>query len=170
MCNSKTPSQEELDYYFMGCAIEQARCAAQIDEVPIGAVVVRDGTIIAQAYNMRETNHNPAGHAEFMALTQAAQALGAWRLTGCTVYVTLEPCIMCAGLMHQSRIDRCVFGAPDPKAGAVGSLYRVHNDVRLNHRFMVTPYVRRDECAHLLQSFFAQKRKAAKRKKAQGEP
>lgn len=115
--------------------------------------------VISRACNLRETTKNPAGHAEFLAMQEAARALDAWRLSDCTVYVTLEPCIMCAGLMHQSRIARCVFGAPDPKAGAVGTLYQVNADERLNHTFEVTPGVLADECSALLKDFFANKRK-----------
>lgn len=158
--------RQECDAYFMAQAINQARSAELLDEVPIGAVVVFEGRIIAQAGNRRETNADPAGHAEFLALKRAAEVLGAWRLSGCTVYVTLEPCIMCAGLMHQARIDRCVFGAFDPKAGALGSLYQVHADTRLNHQFEVTAGVCETECAQLLKSFFAKKRRLKKAQKA----
>lgn len=158
--------RQECDAYFMAQAINQARSAELLDEVPIGAVVVFEGCIIAQAGNRRETDADPAGHAEFLALKRAAEVLGAWRLSGCTVYVTLEPCIMCAGLMHQARIDRCVFGAFDPKAGALGSLYQVHADTRLNHQFEVTAGVCETECAQLLKSFFTKKRRLKKAQKA----
>lgn len=162
-------NQQDIEY--MRLALEQARCAKAAGEVPIGAVVVyepidpatrrpiAEPRLIAQAYNRRETDRNPAGHAEFLALQQAAKELDAWRLSGCTVYVTLEPCIMCAGLMHQSRIDRCVFGAADPKAGALGTLYAIHKDSRLNHTFSVQGGVLEDECAQLLRTFFATKRR-----------
>ncbi len=150
----------------MQLALEQARKAAELDEVPIGAVVVQDGKVVAQACNRRETDADPAGHAEFLAMKQASRELGVWRLSGCTVYVTLEPCIMCAGLMHQARIDRCVFGALDPKAGALGSLYQVNADDRLNHVFAVTSGVCEDECSQLLKSFFKEKRKRNKARKA----
>lgn len=146
----------------MRAALEQARLAGQAGEVPIGAVVVRDGQIIARARNTREESRNPAGHAEFTAICEAAQKLQAWRLTGCTVYVTLEPCIMCAGLMHQARIDRCVFGAYDPKAGALGTLYAIHEDDRLNHVFEAQGGILEEECAQLLKDFFARRRKARK--------
>lgn len=154
----------------MQLALAQARRAAGMGEVPIGAVVVYEpidpGTrrplaeprIVAQACNRRETDRDPAGHAEFLACKQAAAELDAWRLAGCTVYVTLEPCIMCAGLMHQARIDRCVYGASDPKAGALGTLYQINEDCRLNHTFEVTPGVLEDECAQLLKSFFKARR------------
>ena len=155
------------DLKYMGRALELAREAASHDEVPIGAVVVRDGQIVAEGYNRREQDADPAGHAEFLAIAEAARRLGVWRLTGCTVYVTLEPCLMCAGLMYQARIDRCVFGAPDPKAGALGSLYRVHEDERLNHTFEVTPNLREEECAALLRSFFREKRRRNKELRSQ---
>lgn len=159
------------DEDYMRMALEEAQRAACMDEVPIGAVVVHQPVdpatrkptaaprVIARACNLRETTHDPAGHAEFLAMKQAARLLDAWRLTDCAVYVTLEPCIMCAGLMHQARITRCVYGAPDPKAGALGSLYRINADERLNHTFEVAPGVLQDECAALLTDFFKNKRK-----------
>ena len=150
------------DEDYMRMALEQARKAAELGEVPIGAVVVRDGQVVSAACNSREMEHDPAGHAEFTALQQAAQRLGAWRLTGCTVYVTLEPCLMCAGLMINSRIDRCVYGAPDPKGGALGTLYDVSHDPRLNHEFEVTAGVLQDECAEVLRAFFRARRAARK--------
>lgn len=160
------------DEHYMRLALDEARRAADMDEVPIGAVVVHapvdpatrrplaEPRVIARACNEREATRNPAAHAEFLAMLQAARELDAWRLTGCTVYVTLEPCIMCAGLMHQARIDRCVFGARDQKAGALGTLYSVNADTRLNHTFAVEPGVLEDECAALLRDFFRAKRKA----------
>lgn len=163
------PDDETIDQdrAFMAQALEQARRAAELDEVPIGAVVVYGGRVIASACNRRETDADPAGHAEFLAMKQAAAALGVWRLSGCTVYVTLEPCVMCAGLMHQARVDRCVYGAADPKAGALGSLYRIHEDPRLNHAFEVVPGVREDECAEILRTFFRDKRARNKARKQQ---
>ena len=143
----------------MALALEEARTAADEGEVPIGAVVVCDGEVVARAHNRRETDADPSAHAEFLAMTQAAQALGRWRLTGCTVYVTLEPCLMCAGLMVNARIDRCVYGAADPKGGALGTLYDVSNDPRLNHAFEVTPGVCADEAAGLLRTFFRARRR-----------
>lgn len=154
----------------MRLALEQARRAEEQGEVPIGAIVVYnpvdpatrrflgEPTVISQAYNMRESMQDPTGHAELLAMRQAARELGAWRLTGCTVYVTLEPCIMCAGLMHQARIDRCVYGASDDKAGALGTLYRVNEDERLNHTFPVASGIMGEECARMLSDFFARKR------------
>ncbi len=145
---------EHTDEHYMGLALEQARLAARIGEVPIGAVVVCGGEVVASAYNRREIDHDPAGHAEMLAIREAAVHLQGWRLSECTVYVTLEPCPMCAGLMHQARIARCVYAAFDPKAGALGTLYDLHDDTRLNHRFDVTSGVRAEESAALLREFF----------------
>lgn len=150
------------DEKFMALALEEAIRAAELGEVPIGAVVVHDGEVIARAGNRRETDADPAAHAEFSALMRASRVLGRWRLTGCTVYVTLEPCLMCAGLMVNSRIDRCVFGAPDPKGGAVGTLYDVSHDARLNHEFEVEGGVLEAECAEVLRAFFKRRRAEAK--------
>jgi tRNA(adenine34) deaminase len=152
----------EADEAFMGMAIDQARRAAEEGEVPIGAVVVADGVVIASAHNRREIERDPSAHAEFSALIEASRVLNRWRLTGCTVYVTLEPCLMCAGLMVNSRIDRCVYGAPDPKGGALGTLFDVSADERLNHAFEVTKGVREEECADLLRQFFRRRRKEAR--------
>ena len=143
-------------------ALEQAKKAAALGEAPIGAVVVFEGMVIATGHNRRETDRDPSAHAEFIALSEAARVLKRWRLSGCTVYVTLEPCLMCAGLMQLSRIDRCVFGAADPKGGALGSLYRIHADERLNHNFEVTPGICAEACAQLLSDFFAELRLAKK--------
>ena len=163
-----TMSSRDIEY--MRLALEQAKLAAEEGEVPIGAVVVyepidpatrrplAEPRVIARARNRRETDRDPAGHAEFLALKAAAEQLDAWRLVGCTVYVTLEPCIMCAGLMHQARIDRCVYGAADPKAGALGSLYQINEDERLNHTFEVVSGVLEQECAGLLKEFFRARR------------
>lgn len=150
------------DERFMGLALEQARLAAQLGEVPIGAVVVCDGQVVGSAGNRRETQADPAAHAEFSAMLQASRALGRWRLTGCSVYVTLEPCLMCSGLMVNARIDRCVFGAPDPKGGALGTLYDVSHDPRLNHEFEVQGGVLEAECAEVLRAFFKRRRAEAK--------
>lgn len=146
------------DEHFMGLALEEARRAAEEGEVPIGAVVVYGGDVIARSHNRREADADPSAHAEFSALLEAAHVLGCWRLTDCTVYVTLEPCLMCAGLMVNARIDRCVYGASDPKGGALGTLYDVSADPRLNHAFAVTAGIRADESADLLRSFFRSRR------------
>lgn len=145
----------EIDEKFMREALAEARAAAAVGEVPIGAVVVRDGEIVARAHNRRELDQDPSAHAEFAALCAAAQALGRWRLSDCTVYVTLEPCCMCAGLMVNARVGRCVYGASDAKAGALGSLYDLNADSRLNHRFNVTAGVLADECREVLSNYFA---------------
>jgi tRNA(Arg) A34 adenosine deaminase TadA len=152
-----TPEQA-ADERFMRIALDQARVAAALGEVPIGAIVVLAGKVIAQAHNRREVDADPSAHAEFLALIESAHQLGRWRLSGCTVYVTLEPCIMCAGLMHQARVERCVYAAADPKAGALGSLYSVHADKRLNHNFSVTGGVCSAQAAELLRDFFRQLR------------
>lgn len=144
----------EIDEKFMREALAEARAAAAVGEVPIGAVVVRDGEIVARAHNRRELDQDPSAHAEFAALCAAARPLGRWRLSDCTVYVTLEPCCMCAGLMVNARVGRCVYGAADAKAGALGSLYDLNVDSRLNHRFNVTAGVLADECRELLSSYF----------------
>lgn len=147
-----------LDERFMREALVEAHAAAAEGEVPIGAVVVYEGEIIARAHNRRELDEDPSAHAEFSAMVAAARALRRWRLTGCTVYVTLEPCVMCAGLMVNARVTRCVYGAADPKAGALGSLYQLNADRRLNHAFEVTAGVLSDECAGVLKAFFAELR------------
>ena len=144
-----------IDEKFMREALAEARAAAAVGEVPIGAVVVRAGEIVARAHNRRELNQDPSAHAEFAALCAAAQSLGRWRLSDCTVYVTLEPCCMCAGLMVNARVGRCVYGAADAKAGALGSLYDLNADSRLNHRFNVTAGVLADECRAVLSGYFA---------------
>lgn len=149
------------DELLMRQALEEARAAADEGEVPIGAVVVCDGRVVARGHNRREADADPSAHAEFSALCDAARELGRWRLSGCTVYVTLEPCLMCAGLMVNARVDRCVYGAPDPKAGALGTLYDVSHDERLNHEFEVTSGVLADESAEMLRAFFRARRKNA---------
>ncbi len=144
-----------IDEKFMREALAEAHSAAVVGEVPIGAVVVRAGEIVARAHNRRELDQDPSAHAEFAALCAAAQSLGRWRLFDCTVYVTLEPCCMCAGLMVNARVGRCVYGAADAKAGALGSLYDLNADSRLNHRFNVTAGVLADECRAVLSGYFA---------------
>ena len=146
------------DEKYMRLALSEATAAAAEGEVPIGAVVVCDGEVIASAHNRREVDNSPSAHAEFLAMEEASRVLKRWRLTGCTVYVTLEPCLMCAGLMVNSRIERCVFGACDPKVGALGTLYDVSCDPRLNHEFQVTSGVLADEAAAQLKAFFRERR------------
>lgn len=150
------------DERFMRLALEEADLAAAEGEVPIGAVVVCEGRVVARAHNRRENDADPSAHAEFSAMVAAARALGRWRLTGCTVYVTLEPCLMCAGLMVNARVDRCVYGAADPKGGALGTLYDVSHDERLNHEFEVTSGVLADQAAGQLRAFFRARRAARK--------
>jgi tRNA(adenine34) deaminase len=152
------------DIYWMGRALRQATLAEKRGEVPIGAVVVREGVVIGSGYNLRETAHDPTAHAELIAIRKASRRSGAWRLTGCTVYVTLEPCLMCMGAMILARIDRLVYGCRDPKGGAAGTLYDVSDDPRLNHRFPVDAGVREEECSRMLTAFFSDLRS---RKKAE---
>ncbi|MBB6691057.1 tRNA adenosine(34) deaminase TadA [Cohnella xylanilytica] len=142
------------DEAWMQEAIRQAKLAEQIGEVPIGAVVVRDGVVVGAGYNVRETTRDPTAHAEMVAIRQASEALGAWRLLGCTLYVTLEPCPMCAGAILQSRVERVVYGTSDPKAGCVGTLMDLLQDRRFNHVTEWTSGVLREECAALLTDFF----------------
>jgi tRNA(adenine34) deaminase len=148
---------------FMRLALREAERALAEDEVPIGAVIVRGGRVIASAHNQREQLRDPTAHAEMIAITQAAGALGDWRLEGCTLYVTLEPCAMCAGAIVLARLPRVVYGAADPKAGAVASLYRLLDDGRLNHRAEVVDGVLAEGCGEILSRFFEQKRQQGKK-------
>jgi len=143
---------------FMNVALQEALTASDNDEVPVGAVIVCGGRIIARAHNQRELLKDPTAHAEMIAITQAAAAMNNWRLTGATMYVTLEPCAMCAGAIVLSRIDRLVFGAADPKAGACGTLFNIVQDSRLNHRVEIVSGILAAECAETLRSFFAKRR------------
>ena len=149
---------EKLDRYYMQLAIESAKIAEDNGDVPIGAVIVRQGEIIGKAYNQREQLQDPTAHAEIIALTQAAAALENWHLNGCTMYVTLEPCPMCAGALVLARIDRLVYGCDDPKTGACGSLYNIVTDDRLNHKLEVTTGVLEEDCRQQLQNFFQRRR------------
>lgn len=142
----------------MALALEEARRAAEAGEVPVGCVVVVAGSVVARTHNRRETDDDPTAHAEVLALRAAARAVGSWRLDGATMYVTLEPCFMCAGAVVNARVPRLVFGASDPKAGAVGSLADVARDVRLNHRVEVRSGVLAGECGEVLRTFFAARR------------
>ncbi|MEM7157214.1 MAG: tRNA adenosine(34) deaminase TadA [Myxococcota bacterium] len=150
------------DEHFMGYALSLARAAADRGDVPVGAVVVRDGQIVGVGYNRREVEADPTGHAEIVALRDACRSAGRWRVDGATLYVTLEPCPMCAGAIVNSRVARLVYGADDPKAGAVRSLYEICSDPRLNHRVEVCPGVLAEPSAELLRTFF--RRVRAKRK------
>ncbi len=147
------------DEALVRAALEEARTAAALGEVPVGAVVARNGEILARAHNLRETTSDPTAHAEVLALREAARRVGSWRLEGLTLAVTLEPCFMCAGALVNARVDRLVFGAVDPKAGAVGSLGDVVRDPRLNHRMAVRSGVLATECGEILRAFFAARRR-----------
>jgi tRNA(adenine34) deaminase len=148
---------------FMQLALREAEAALAEDEVPIGAVIVHSGQVIASAHNQRETLRDPTAHAEMIAITQAAGALGSWRLEETTMYVTLEPCAMCAGAIVLARVPMVVYGATDPKAGAVASLYRLLEDGRLNHRAEVIGGVLAAPCGEILTRFFEQKRRETKK-------
>ncbi len=150
--------QEGNDLIHMEQALALARRAAELGEVPIGAVVVQQGRIIAGAHNRRELDQDPTAHAELLAMRQAAARLGSWRLVGCSVFVTLEPCAMCAGAMVLARIERCVYGASDPKGGFLGTLADLSDHPGLNHRFEVVPGVLGDESSALLRGFFSRLR------------
>lgn len=151
------------DEAYMLRALAEAAQAEREGEVPVGAVIVHHGEIIASAHNQREQLHDPTAHAEMIAITQAAEALGSWRLIDCTLYVTLEPCIMCSGAILQARIPELVFGALDPKGGAAVSLFSLLNDSRLNHQTSFRHGVRHEECALFLSKFFADQRKLGKK-------
>jgi tRNA(adenine34) deaminase len=148
---------------WMQAALAEAQSAFEAGEVPIGAVIVHEDRLIAAAGNQRETLNDPTAHAEMIAITQAAQTLGSWRLLDCTLYVTLEPCPMCAGAIVQARLPRVYYGAADPKAGACDTLFQLTSDVRLNHQAIVIGGLLKDESRALLQEFFAQQRKLGKK-------
>lgn len=148
----------DVDRYWIEQALAEADAAAAHDDVPIGAVLVHDGRELARAHNRREVDTDPTAHAELLALRAGAAALGTWRLSGCTLYVTLEPCTMCAGALVLARLDRLVFAADDPKAGAVGALYDVPRDPRLNHTVEVVRGVAADAAGQQLRAFFAARR------------
>ncbi len=147
------------DAYWMGVALREAGKAADRGEVPIGAVVVVDGVVLARGHNLRETRDDPTAHAELVAIRKAAKKIGGWRLVGATLYVTLEPCIMCMGAILLARVARVVYGCRDPKGGAAGSLYDLSADRRLNHRVELAAGVREAECSAILSGFFAELRK-----------
>ena len=153
------------DIRFMRLALNQARKAASLGEVPVGCVIVRDGAVVGRGFNRRETRQDPLGHAEIYALRQAARKTGSWRLTGCEMFVTLEPCAMCAGAIVLARIARLVFTVPDPKAGYCGSLGNLVDDRRLNHRVRVESGVEADKARDLMKSFFRELRLQVEGKK-----
>ena len=146
------------DEEFMRSALEEARIAVSEGEIPVGAVIVKDGEIVGRGRNARKKDNSPIAHAEIAALADAAQKLGAWRFDGCTIYVTLEPCVMCAGALTQCRMGRIVFAAPDPKGGGCGSLYDIPRDGRLYHRCRVSSGLLASESSALLSDFFLKKR------------
>ena len=146
------------DEYFMRLALREATRAVQHDDVPIGAIVVREGEVIGAGHNEREVRADPTAHAEMIALREAARALGSWRVLDSAMYVTLEPCAMCAGAIVLARVARVVFGTPDPKAGAAGSVLNVLEEPRLNHRPQVQSGLLAEECADVLRAFFATRR------------
>jgi len=150
--------QTELDRQFMQQAIEQAQLAALAGEVPVGAVLVRDGQVIAKAFNKPISNHDPSAHAEMLTLREAALAEQNYRLPGTTLYVTLEPCTMCAGAMLHARVDRIVFGTPDPKTGAAGSVLDVFAMKQINHQTTIEGGMMSEECGQLLRNFFKERR------------
>ncbi len=154
---SDTPNRD-IDTHYMLQALDASHIAEENGDVPIGCVIVHNNRIIAKAYNQREQLQDPTAHAEIIALTQASSALGTWRLHGCTVYVTLEPCSMCAGALVLARIDRLVFACRDPKTGACGSLYNIVQDDRLNHQIQTDPGILTEKCSAQLKSFFQGKR------------
>jgi tRNA(adenine34) deaminase len=160
-------SNKKEDQQFMQVAIEQAKIAEENGDIPIGAVIVYKNQIIGKAYNQREQLQDPTAHAEIIALTQAAAAKESWRLNGCTMYVTLEPCPMCAGALVLARVERLVYSCDDPKAGACKSLYNIVADGRLNHRLEVTSGVLQEQCRQQLQEFFSRRREENKKNNKQ---
>jgi tRNA(adenine34) deaminase len=161
---------DEKDYKYMQMAVDEAMKAQALGEVPIGAIIVHDNEVIARAHNLRETTQNAVTHAELSAIQDACNVLGSWRLEETTLYVTLEPCPMCAGAILQSRIPRVVYGARDPKGGCVDSLYRLLNDPRFNHECEVTEGVLGNECGEMLTSFFKDIRERKKKAKKEASP
>ena len=165
------PTMSQLTHkLWMQHALEEARAALDHDDVPVGAVIVRDGEVLARAHNRREVDGDPTAHAELLAIRAAAVQLGSWRLDDCTLYVTLEPCAMCAGALVLARVPALVFAAADPKAGAVGSLYDIARDDRLNHRVEVTDEVMAEECGDLLKRFFQARRASARHQQERVHP
>lgn len=158
------------DEFWMQQAFSLAESAAQLDEVPVGAIVVHEGRIIGSGMNLREREKQAILHAEVLAIQEASRWLNSWRLSNCTLYVTLEPCLMCAGAIYQARFPRVVYGAMDPKAGALGSLYRLHEDTRLNHRYSVQAGVLHEQSSQLLSQFFRRRRHENKKDASPNKP
>jgi tRNA(adenine34) deaminase len=155
------PSSDQ-DKIFMGEALREARKATELDEVPVGAVIVQNGEVIGRGHNLRETSQDPTDHAEMIAIREAARHTGFWRLCDSTLYVTLEPCVMCMGAIILARIPRLVFGCRDPRAGAVGSIYNLAEDERFNHRVEVTEGIEQETCSQMLSDFFSSLRQRKK--------
>lgn len=149
-----------LESYFMGEALQEAQKAFDLKEVPIGAVVVKDGIIVGRGHNLRETAKDPTAHAEMIAIREASKTLGGWRLMDCDLYVTIEPCPMCAGAIMLSRIKRLIIGAMDPKGGAAGSLLSIPEDERFNHQTEIVQGIREEECSSIMKEFFRELRKS----------
>lgn len=164
---STPPEVTAADEHFMRIALEQANNAWALGEVPVGAVVVKDGEVIAVGFNQPIGKHDPTAHAEIVALRRAAEKLGNYRLPGCELYVTLEPCVMCSGAMMHARLARIVFGATDPKTGACGSVVNLFQQEKLNHHTVLQGGVLADACGQLLKDFFAQRREALKQQRLQ---
>lgn len=143
-----------FDAEFMALALVEAEHALSLDEVPIGAIIVKDGQVLGKDHNRRETHHDVTAHAEMLVMRYACEQLKNWRLMGCTIYVTMEPCPMCAGAMQQARVTRVVYGCADPKAGAAGSIFNILDEPNLSHRLRVTPGVEEEKCQDLLNIFF----------------
>jgi tRNA(adenine34) deaminase len=157
----ESPSQQ--DERFMRLALREAEAALEHEDVPIGAVIVHQGEVIGRGHNQRELLGDPTAHAEMIAMTAAAEHVGSWRLLDCTLYVTLEPCVMCAGALIQARLPALVYGADDPKGGGCGSVYDIVGEGKLNHTVTVTRGILADECAALLRAFFEQQRRLGKK-------
>lgn len=155
----KAMTQSEIDHHFMALALKQAQLAEEMGEVPVGALIVKNNEVISEAYNKKESAPCALYHAELLVIEAASKALNAWRLTDCTLYVTLEPCIMCAGGIISSRLSSLVYGANDPKAGAVGSIFDLSQHDKLNHKFDVTKNIMQQECSQILKDFFSKRRK-----------
>ena len=160
-------TEADPDHYFMQAALDEATSAEDLGEVPVGAVVVYDGRIIGRGHNLRESSNDPTSHAEMIAIRQAAAQLNSWRLLDCTLYVTLEPCVMCMGAIILARIPRLVYGCRDPRVGAAGSIYNLADDERFNHRVAVTEGILQQECSQQLSDFFRRLREQKKVQKNQ---
>ncbi len=156
------PGEIEFDQRFMNEALKEAEKAFAADEVPIGCVIVHESVIIGRGYNRTESLQDPTAHAEILAITSASENLGSWRLSDCTVYCTIEPCAMCAGALMLARVERLVFGAPDPKFGACGSIFNIVQSKKLNHRIALATGILKNDCSSLMQEFFKKKRKKAR--------